>query len=125
MTPTVSIDPDSPVPPYEQLRRQFAVLVRSGALTAGDQLPTVRQLARDLGISKNTVVRAFQELERNGVVVAAGRRGTVVVEPTDLPPRRDATIDRAAHRFMADVHHLEPTLDELLAAVRRAASRDH
>jgi DNA-binding transcriptional regulator YhcF (GntR family) len=74
----VTIDHDSPVPPYEQLRTQVAAKVVTGELEPGEKLPTVRQLARDLGLAANTVARAYRELEADQVISTQGRRGTFV-----------------------------------------------
>ena len=72
------IDATSTVPPYEQLRTQVASAVAAGRLPAGSKLPTVRQTATDLGLSVNTVARAYRGLEADGVVETHGRRGTFV-----------------------------------------------
>ena len=122
MTATVTIDPESTIPPYDQLRRQLTFQIRSGLLAAGDRLPTVRQLARDLGISKNTVVRAYSELEQHGLVVGAGRNGTIVTERIDSADDRNALITEAARRFLTDISTLEPTLDELVATIQQIAT---
>jgi DNA-binding transcriptional regulator YhcF (GntR family) len=71
-------DPDSLQPPFEQLRSQIASRVATGDLAAGMKLPTVRQLAVDLGLAVNTVARAYRELEGDGVIVTEGRRGSFV-----------------------------------------------
>ena len=72
------VDASSPVPVYEQLRAQISTMVASGTLAAGTQLPTIRQLATDLGLAKGTVNKAYDELLRAGVVTSDGRRGTRV-----------------------------------------------
>jgi DNA-binding transcriptional regulator YhcF (GntR family) len=74
----IAIDSRSPVPPFEQLRTQIASLAASGGLLPGSKLPTVRQLATDLGLAPNTVARSYRELEADGVLVTQGRRGTFV-----------------------------------------------
>jgi GntR family transcriptional regulator len=74
----ITIDTASAEPPYEQIRRQVAALVASGELAAGQRLPTVRQMAADLGLANNTVARAYRELEATGVIATHGRRGTFV-----------------------------------------------
>ena len=68
------VDPQSSVPPYEQVRTQVASQVVDGRLPAGTRLPTVRQLAADLGLAVNTVARAYRELETDGVIVTQGGR---------------------------------------------------
>lgn len=74
----IIIDTNVPEPVYEQIVRQIHDAIKSGLLTAGSALPTVRQLAGDLRINRNTVARAYQVLEQQGVVVAAGRKGTFI-----------------------------------------------
>lgn len=74
----ISIDHDSTVPPFEQLRSQVATAVARGDLPPGTRLGTVRQTAADLGLAVNTVARAYRELEADGVVVTRGRQGTFV-----------------------------------------------
>ncbi len=82
-TPLLLLHHSSPVPPYEQIRSQICTLIASGQLVTGDRLPSVRQLARDLGIAPNTVVRAYSELEQEGWVVTSTRRSFSVAP---LPP---------------------------------------
>ena len=72
------LDPESAIPPYEQLRTQVAAMTVTGELEPGQKLPTVRQLAADLGLAPNTVARAYRELEADGVISTQGRRGTFV-----------------------------------------------
>src|SRR3981189_2593957 len=62
------LDLHSGVPVYRQLIDQVRSGTASGSLTAGDQLPTVRQLAVDLAINPNTVLRAYRELELGGLL---------------------------------------------------------
>ncbi|WP_445263084.1 GntR family transcriptional regulator [Pseudokineococcus sp. 1T1Z-3] len=74
----LSVDPASPVPPYEQLRGQVVAAVEAGELAPGERLPPVRRLAADLGVAPGTVARTYKELEADGVVETRGRGGTVV-----------------------------------------------
>jgi len=74
----LTLDPANPTPPYEQLAAQVRAQITAGRLAAGDELPSVRQLARDLRIAPNTVVRAYDELARDGWVIAQPRRGVQV-----------------------------------------------
>jgi GntR family transcriptional regulator len=69
---------DSPAPIYEQIVSQVIFGVASGAVVAGDLIPSVRELAVRLTVHPNTVARAFQELEREGVVAARRGRGMEV-----------------------------------------------
>jgi GntR family transcriptional regulator len=74
----INIVTSSPEPVYEQIVRQVQHGVAAGELEPGDALPTVRQLADDLQINRNTVARAYKLLEDRGVILTAGRRGTFV-----------------------------------------------
>ncbi len=74
----ISIDAESSVPPYEQVRTTLAQQMADRTLPVGARLPTVRALAADLGIAVNTVARAYRELEAAGLVETRGRAGTFV-----------------------------------------------
>jgi DNA-binding transcriptional regulator YhcF (GntR family) len=74
----IVIDADSPVPPYEQLRTQFARQIQDRTLAVGTRLPTIRHLAADLGLAVNTVARAYRELEEAGMIETRGRAGSFV-----------------------------------------------
>lgn len=84
----VTIDPGSAVPPFEQLRTALLARMHDGTLPAGARLPTVRQLAADLGIAPGTVARAYKELEAGGAIQTRGRGGTVVAWSEDAGERR-------------------------------------
>jgi GntR family transcriptional regulator len=62
------VSPSSGVPLYLQLMEQVKHAIETGALRPGDQLPTIRALAQDLVMNSNTVVRAYRELEHEGIV---------------------------------------------------------
>jgi len=117
---TFAVDPTSAVPPYEQLRTAIAAQVASGELPAGTRLPTVRALAADLGLAANTVARAYRELEADGVIATAGRRGTFVSsEVVTAPPAR---AEQLAGEYAAAARRLGLTCAEATALVERAWS---
>lgn len=72
------LQPDSGVPIYEQIVSQLIYGIASGALPPGEMIRSVRELAEQLVVHPNTVARAFQELERRGVIVARRGRGMEV-----------------------------------------------
>ncbi len=120
-TPEIRVDADSPVPPYEQVRRQLATAVNDGVLAVGTRLPTVRQLAVDLGLAANTVARAYRELEAAGLLETRGRAGTFVGS-AGQHAREEA---RAAARRYADViHSLGLDVDEAVRIARAALDAD-
>lgn len=84
----LAIEPASTTPPYEQLRWQLLEQMQQGVLPSGSRLPTVRQLAADLGVAPGTVARAYKELEAAGAIETRGRNGTVVAWSPDAGERR-------------------------------------
>jgi GntR family transcriptional regulator len=94
------LDPNTGVPVYRQIIDQVRGGVASGALSAGDQLPTVRQLAVDLQINPNTVVRAYRELELGGLLETEQGTGTFISEKKVA--RADAERERQLSRIVAD-----------------------
>ena len=119
----LEVDPRSPVAPYEQLRQQVTALVLAGGLVPGDRLPSIRQLANDLGIAGGTVARSYRELESDGVVTTHGRHGTVIKGAPELPGPPPALIE-AARAYADRASRTGATLDDALTAVRVAfASR--
>jgi GntR family transcriptional regulator len=74
----IAIQTNAPEPVYEQIVRQIHDAVKSGSLKPDTPLPTVRQLAGDLVINRNTVARAYRILEEQGVILTAGRKGTFI-----------------------------------------------
>ena len=115
----LEVDPASPVPPYEQLRMQVTALVLGGRLTPGERLPSIRQLANDLGLAGGTVARAYRELESDGVVATHGRHGTIVEGPP-RHPAPPAELLEAARSFADRASRSGASLDDALTAVRVA-----
>lgn len=74
------VDSRSGVPIYVQLLDQVRHAVEVGSLEAGDRLPTVRALAKELTVAPNTIVKAYNELQRSGLIESRPGVGTVVAE---------------------------------------------
>ncbi len=74
----ISIDPGNGIPIFEQIVRQVKFNVASGTLAVGQQIPSVRDLAKQLAINPNTIQRAYQVLQADGVVETARGRGQYV-----------------------------------------------
>jgi GntR family transcriptional regulator len=102
------VDPESAVPPYEQIRAQVATMVATGVLPIGTRLPTIRQLSKDLGLAGGTVARAYRELETDGVIVTRGRHGSFVDEANGSKRQKasDAALAEAAQEFAVRVRQL-------------------
>lgn len=74
----ISIDDDSGIPIWLQLRNRLIYLITSGQFSAGDRLPTMRELAVEVGINYNTVSKVYQDIERDGYIVSYRGKGTFV-----------------------------------------------
>src|SRR5262249_33601746 len=84
------VNPRSGVPIYVQLVEQFRHALEIGILRPGDALPTVRQLASELTIAPNTIVKAYGELEALGLIESRAGAGTTVSASLDGTLRRQA-----------------------------------
>ena len=80
---TFRVDGRSGVPPYLQLVQQVRQALRMGVLKVGDQLPTVREVVAIVAVNPNTVLKAYRDLEREGLIEARAGQGTFVRK---LPP---------------------------------------
>jgi len=95
------IDPRSPTPIYAQIAARVRIAVASGELTTGDALPSVRALAGTLRVNPATVVQAYRDLERDGVVEMRQGSGTFVT--TLSPEARVQTREQEARRLVRDL----------------------
>ena len=101
MTNWFQLDPQSPVALYLQIVEQVRRLVALGALRSGDRLPTVRELAAQARVNRNTAARAVQHLESEGLVRTRVGQGTFVADGAGRLGREqqarivDAALDRA------------------------------
>jgi GntR family transcriptional regulator len=121
----VSIDPESTLPPYEQLRVQIAGLIGGGSLEPGARLPAVRQLAADLGIAPGTVARAYRELEDDGWIEGRGRHGTVVRPKRPIKPaeQRQRRLRAETEILVSTARALGASDTEVIDALRAALGR--
>ncbi|HEX6345370.1 GntR family transcriptional regulator [Umezawaea sp.] len=113
----ITIDPESPVPPFEQVRAEFARRIANRELAVGARLPTVRALAADLGLAVNTIARAYRELEEAGLIETRGRAGTVVSAAGERSRERAL---RAARSYALTVREVGLTAEEAGEIVRAA-----
>ncbi|MBB5071042.1 GntR family transcriptional regulator [Saccharopolyspora gloriosae] len=113
----LSVDPDSGVSPFEQVRSGIAERINSGALPVGAKLPTVRGLAAEVGIAANTAAKAYRELEQAGLIETRGRAGTFVSAAGDRSAQRAAD---AAADYARTTHDLGIPPQEALALARAA-----
>ena len=115
------IDSKSGVPFYRQIIEQVKFAVSRGDLPTGTQLPTVRQLAVDLSVNPNTVIRAYKEMEIEGLLETHQGSGTFV---TDRQPKiddmeRQRMLDQIITEMLARASSYGLVLEEVLAALQQ------
>lgn len=92
---------DSGVPPYLQLVQQVRQAVRMGTLGIGDRLPTVKEVVTELAINPNTVLKAYRELEHEGIVEGRQGVGTFVSRrPSGPPPGTQIRLARTLQKWV-------------------------
>ena len=116
----IRIDPKSGVPFYRQIIEQVKFAIARSDLSPGDRLPTVRQLAVDLSVNPNTVIRAYRELEIEGVLETQQGSGTFVGhrEPQVDEIERQRMLDQILTELLARASAYGFTLDEVLEGLR-------
>jgi GntR family transcriptional regulator len=116
----LSIDLHSGMPVYRQLIDQVRGGIAAGSLTAGDQLPTVRQLAVDLAINPNTVMKAYRELELGGLIETQQGTGTFISNKKSekKSAERERQLGQMVGEFAARAGAAGFTLEEIIDRLR-------
>lgn len=126
------IDPKSRIPIYEQISTQIRERIASGVYAAGESLPSLRSLAVEIGVNPNTVQRAYEELERRGIVES--RRGVgIFVRDQDATKRLKRAEKQLANAFKTTVEtcidkglcptHIRELFESALASRLEAARK--
>jgi GntR family transcriptional regulator len=111
----VRLSPSSAVPIYQQIVDQVGLQIAGGRLKPGDRLPSVREMARALPANQNTVLKAYEALERDGFIERRHGDGTFVAHggsPLRLAERRRRVADAIAHAVILARHFKLPA-DEI------------
>lgn len=118
---TFAIDKKSGVPYYRQIIEQVKYAISRGELQTGDRLPTVRQLAVDLSVNPNTVIRAYREMEIEGVLETQQGSGTYVGsrEPEIDEVERQRMLDQILTDLLARASSYGLTLEEVAEGLRQ------
>jgi GntR family transcriptional regulator len=100
---TLRIDAHSGLPPYLQIVQQVRRALRLGVLQVGDQLPTIKQVAAEVAINPNTVVKAYRELEYAGLIESRPGLGTFIVKTLEGPSlESQAVLRRSLLRWLRE-----------------------
>jgi GntR family transcriptional regulator len=107
-------------PVYLQVVDQIKAAAASGAMQAGESLPSIRPLAEDLRVNRNTIAKAYTELESQGIIETIPGKGCFL-RPNNSPlkkeVRRKLLIDEI-DQVVVQAHHLQVPPDEFVALVR-------
>jgi len=119
------VNPSSGVPIYVQIKTQVKNAIAAGAVKQDQTLPSVRKLASELGINPNTVARAYQELERDGVIATVPGGGTYVAEnvPRFLKSEKLRRLQPYAKQIAVEGIQLGLTDEEILGALQEELER--
>ena len=101
----ISIDYTKREPIYEQIVREVEKLITQGVLKAGSQIPSVRSLAVDLGINPNTVKKAYDILEEDGLIISKSTKGTFIGE--NISKAKEIKIEELIEKIKMIVKELE------------------
>ena len=116
---TVTINRDIEKPVYEQVADQIRLLIAAGDLEPSTPLPSVRQLAGNLGVNLNTIARAYRLLENEGFLVIRDRAGVVVAAPAgDIDESKRTRLVDQIRTTLSRLRQAGMTADEMLAIVR-------
>ena len=126
----IDVDVHSGVPIYVQIADQVRRAIEAGSLRSGERLPTVRRLARELSVAPNTIVKAYSELQRVGLIEGRPGVGTVVAEGVEKVARerrveeifeRSRVLVRDAVALSISEDDLWASLDSEFERIRRGA----
>src|SRR6266404_5603077 len=122
------VDGHSVVPPYLQIVQQVRQALRMGVLDVGDQLPTVREVVSATAINPNTVLKAYRDLEREGLVEARAGHGTFVLKrPPGPPPGTHSRLGRSLARWVREARAAgldAESMESLLQVALRAQTEE-
>jgi GntR family transcriptional regulator len=118
----------SAVPPYLQIVQQVRQALRMGVLAVGDQLPSVREVVAATVVNANTVLKAYRDLEREGLVEARAGQGTFVrSRPPGPPPGTHARLGRALATWVVQARAAgldDDAIESLLRVTLQASAEE-
>jgi GntR family transcriptional regulator len=122
------LDSRSAVPTYLQIVQQVRQALRMGVLEVGDKLPTVREVVAATAVNPNTVLKAYRDLERDGLVQARAGHGTFVLNrPPGPPPGTHFRLGRSLTRWVREAREAgldDESIESLLRVTLQAASEE-
>ena len=122
------VDSRSVTPPYLQIVQQVRQALRMGLLEAGDKLPAVREVVAATAVNPNTVLKAYRDLEREGLIEARPGHGTFVLKrPPGPPPGTVSRLGRSLARWVRQAREAgldDESIESLLRVTLQAAAEE-
>ena len=122
------VDSRSVIPPYLQIVQQVRQALRMGLLDAGDKLPAVREVVAATAVNPNTVLKAYRDLEREGLIEARPGHGTFVLKrPPGPPPGTHSRLGRSLARWVRQAREAgldDESIESLLRVTLQAAAEE-
>ncbi len=122
----IDLSGQSMQPIYERIMDQYKELIAKGVLREGDKVPSVRELSAQLLVNPNTVSRAYQELERQGIITTVRGKGTFVAQTADSPGMERERIEQLRlelRRLVVEARHLKVQQEQFLSWVQEEIAR--
>lgn len=117
----IIIDSRSPKPIYEQIKDNIKQLIVTGALSEGEKLPSVREMAQSTSINPNTIQKAYRDLENEGFIYSVPGKGSFVASPPKKKnPERIESLISSVEAGVRELYYLGMTKKEILELVEKA-----
>ena len=124
MVSTLTINYRDPRPIYEQVRDGLRTLIVSGALSGGEKLPSVRELASSLAINPNTIQRAYRELEQEGYLCSVPGKGSFAAGHAGIDTQRRDELLRRFDETVRELSFLGVDAEALHARMEKGVNND-
>ena len=119
MNEIISLDYQSRTPIYDQIIKEIERYVALGILKPNEQIPSIRELASNLGINPNTVKKAYTELEQKGVIYVISTKGTFIADKTkEVIERKIQEGIRDINKIIAELELLDVSKEEILKRIK-------
>ena len=120
MNNIISLDYQSRTPIYEQIIKEVERYVALNILKPNEQIPSIRELATNLGINPNTVKKAYTELEQKGVIYVISTKGTFIADRThEVVERKIQEGINNINKIIAELEMLDVTKEEILKRINK------
>ncbi len=115
------MDPGSSTPPFRQIEEQIKYAIATGALRAGEKLPSIREVATQTRVNRNTIAKAYTELERQGIIVSRHGQGSFVSEADTAIQKRQRLklLEDMVRDLYVEAYHFQISNEEIQQIVRK------